>query len=84
MNVNVYLNFNGGTEEAFNYYKSVFKSEFKNVVYYIDMSKSNEILIFLHSKIIHISLLISKVTLMSSNATLEMGQVLVDKNVHNS
>jgi PhnB protein len=29
-NVSIYLNFDGNTEEAFNHYKKVFKSEFSN------------------------------------------------------
>jgi PhnB protein len=32
--VSIYLNFQGNTEEAFNYYKSVFKTEFAGPIFY--------------------------------------------------
>ena len=35
--VNVYLNFAGNTEEAFNFYKSVFGGELTQVVRFKDM-----------------------------------------------
>lgn len=35
--VNVYLNFAGNTEEAFNFYKSVFGGEFSSVIRFKDM-----------------------------------------------
>lgn len=35
--INPYLHFNGNTEEAFNFYKTVFQSEFLGVMRYKDM-----------------------------------------------
>ena len=35
--VNVYLNFAGNTEEAFNFYKSVFGGEFRTITRFKDM-----------------------------------------------
>jgi PhnB protein len=70
--VNVYLNFNGNCEEAFNFYKSVFGEEFPYIGRYKDMppqegmpplSKEEE------NRIMHVSLPISKETmLMGSDA----------------
>ncbi len=37
MKANIYLNFAGNTEEAFNFYKSVFGTEFRSVVRFKDM-----------------------------------------------
>jgi PhnB protein len=63
--VNIYLNFNGNCEEAFNFYKSVFGGEFPYVGRYKDMPPSE------HgkattpaeaNKIMHIALPISKET----------------------
>ena len=64
-----YLNFAGNTEEAFQFYKSVFGGEFQSVVRFRDMpipgaslSKSDE------NKIMHISLPIGEQVLMASDA----------------
>lgn len=38
--VNPYLNFNGNTEEAFNFYKSVFGGEFAAVMRFGDVSQT--------------------------------------------
>ena len=55
--MNPYLNFNGNTEEAFNFYKSVFGGEFKNLVRFKDMqSPGFEIPEAEQNKIMHISL----------------------------
>jgi len=70
--VNVYLNFNGNCEEAFNFYKSVFGGEFPYMGRYKDMPPDKdgkkcgpeE-----ENKIMHVSLPISKETmLMGSDA----------------
>jgi PhnB protein len=34
---NVYLNFSGETEEAFNFYKSIFGGEFRTIIRFKDM-----------------------------------------------
>lgn len=72
--INIYLNFAGNAEEAFNFYKSVFGGEFTSVVYFKDMpiegvkiSKEDE------DKIMHISLPIGNDVLMASDAPESMG-----------
>ncbi len=41
--VNPYLNFNGNTEEAFNFYKSVFGGEFLQVMRFKDIPGNEKI-----------------------------------------
>ncbi len=72
--LNPYLNFAGNTEEAFNFYKSVFGGEFSAVVRFKDMPmegvnlpKEDE------NKIMHISLPIGNDVLMASDAPESMG-----------
>lgn len=77
--INPYLDFNGNTEEAFNFYKSVFGGEFAALMRWKDMSGSkgceemklaeNEL-----EKIMHISLPIGNGNvLMASDALESMG-----------
>jgi PhnB protein len=69
--VNVYLNFNGNCEEAFNFYKSVFGGEFPYIGRFRDMPPSE------HGKvseadldrIMHVSLPISKETMLMGSDT---------------
>src|SRR5688572_14759530 len=71
-NVNVYLNFNGNCEEAFNFYKSVFGGEFNYIGRFKDMPKEGE-----HppmpedqgNRIMHVSLPISKETMLMGSDT---------------
>jgi PhnB protein len=80
--LNPYLNFSGNTEEAFNFYKSVFGGEFTSVVRYKDMPiegmsipKKDE------NKIMHVSLPIGKDNvLMASDALESLGQKLTQGN----
>ncbi len=80
--VNTYLNFAGNTEEAFNFYKSVFGGEFSSVVRFKDMPmqgvsipKEDE------NKIMHIGLPIGKDAVLMATDTLEsLGQTLVQGN----
>ena len=41
--LNTYLNFNGNTEEAFNFYKSVFGGEFKTLQRFKDTPDADKI-----------------------------------------
>ena len=69
--VNVYLNFNGNCEEAFNFYKSVFGGEFQYIGRYSDMPAEDgkKVSDKDANKIMHVSLPISKETmLMGSDA----------------
>jgi|SRR3989344_3782972 len=80
--LNTYLNFAGNTEEAFNFYKSVFGGEFTSVVRFKDMPmegmnipKEDE------NKIMHIGLTIGKDAVLMATDTLEsLGQKLVQGN----
>lgn len=80
--INTYLNFAGTTEEAFNFYKSVFGGEFTALVRFKDMpmegvsiSKEDE------DKIMHIGLPIGNDAVLMATDTLEsLGQKLVQGN----
>ena len=82
--VNVYLTFNGNTEEAFNFYKSVFGGEFTYMGRFKDMPAdencpppSEEE----GNRIMHVSLPISKETiLMASDSTSFSGDVTFGNN----
>ena len=75
--INPYLNFNGNTEEAFNFYKSIFGGEFMTLVRFGDMpnpefpTPENDA-----NKIMHIALPIGKNILMASDSLESMGQKL--------
>ena len=84
--INPYLNFNGNTEEAFNFYKSVFGGEFAAVMRFGDFQQSegceemkvaeNEL-----DKIMHIALPIGNGNvLMATDALESMGQKLTEGN----
>jgi PhnB protein len=62
--VNPYLTFNGNCEEAFNFYKSVFRSEFQFIGRYKDVPPPDRQIFAPENdeKIMHISLPISKET----------------------
>lgn len=70
MQLNHYLNFQGNTEEAFNFYKSVFGGEFLNLMRYGDLPAEDGIQLSEtdKQKIMHISLPINEfTTLMASD-----------------
>lgn len=75
---NIYLNFAGNTEEAFNFYRSVFGGEFSSFVRFKDMPmpgqklrKEDE------NKLMHIALPVGKEDiLMASDALESLGQKL--------
>ena len=83
--INPYLNFNGNTEEAFNFYKSVFGGEFATLMRFKDAPggdcggtqiAENEL-----DKIMHIALPIGDGNvLMATDALESMGQKLEDGN----
>ncbi|HEX8366926.1 MAG TPA: VOC family protein [Pyrinomonadaceae bacterium] len=84
--INPYLNFNGNTEEAFNFYKSVFGGEFATLMRFKDISESggcdgakvseNDL-----EKIMHIALPIGNGNvLMATDALESMGQKLLEGN----
>ncbi|GAB3413558.1 VOC family protein [Niabella aquatica] len=67
--VNPYLYFNGNCEEAFNFYKSVFRAEFKYIGRYKDVPQTDRsVFSDQDNKIMHVSLPISsETTLMGSD-----------------
>lgn len=71
--VNVYLNFNGNCEEAFNFYKSAFGGEFRHVGRFKDMPPQDGKTVSAAEgeKIMHISLPISKETVLMGSDTAE-------------
>lgn len=75
--VNPYLNFNGNTEEAFKFYKSVFGGEFITVQRFKDTPEADKIPEADRDKIMHIALPIGKGTiLMATDALESMGHPL--------
>jgi PhnB protein len=84
--INPYINFNGNTEEAFGFYKSVFGGEFMAVMRWKDMPKSEDceemkLAESEFDRIMHISLPIGKENvLMGSDAIESMPQKLIEGN----
>lgn len=82
--MNPYLNFDGNAEEAFNFYKSVFGSEFTGVHKFGNMPGAENLPDKEKNRIMHISLPIDEHTsLMGSDTMPSMGHTLtVGNNVH--
>ena len=81
--INPYLNFNGNTEEAFNFYKSVFGGEFAAVMRFGDSPGCDQMPIAEgdKDKIMHIALPIGNDNvLMATDALESMGQKLTEGN----
>ena len=74
--INPYINFNGNTEEAFNFYQSVFGGSFAKIVRFKDMA-SPEFPVADHelNKIMRIALPIGKNVLMGNDVPEMMGLV---------
>ena len=74
--INPYLNFKGNTEEAFNFYKSVFGGEFSSIVRFKDVpgvtTKGDE-----SNMLMHVALPIGGNTLMATDALESQGQKMV-------
>lgn len=74
MVINPYLNFPGNTEEAFNFYKSVFGGEFALLLRFKDTPEAGRVPAELQDKIMHIALPFSKTNvLMGTDALESMG-----------
>ncbi len=81
--INPYLNFNGNTEEAFNFYKSVFGGEFAAVMRFGETAGCDAMPIAENEKdkIMHIALPIGNGDLLMATDFIEsMGQTLVEGN----
>ena len=75
--VNPYLNFNGNTEEAFKFYKSVFGGEFITIQRFKDTPEADNIPEADRDKIMHIALPVGDGTiLMATDALESMGHPL--------
>jgi PhnB protein len=72
--INPYLNFPGTTEEAFNFYKSVFGGEFSAFMRFSDTPEGEKVPPAVKNKIMHVALPIGNGnSLMASDAPAEMG-----------
>jgi uncharacterized glyoxalase superfamily protein PhnB len=79
--INTYLNFAGNTEEAFNFYKSVFGGEFLTVMRFKDTFEADRTPEADKDKIMHIALPIGKGNiLMATDAIGEMCKTLTPGN----
>ncbi len=75
--LNTYLNFNGNTEDAFNFYRSVFGGEFITLQRFKDTPEAGKIPEDVQDKIMHVSLPIGKENILMATDSLEcMGQKL--------
>lgn len=70
---NIYLNFDGRTEEAFKFYKSVFGGDFKSIVRFKDMPGNDKLSASDKEKLMHIALPIGNDMLMATDALESMG-----------
>ena len=79
--INPYLNFQGNTEDAFNFYKSVFGGEFLTIQRFKDTPESDRVSENEKNKIMHIALPIGKGNiLMGTDALESMGHKLTAGN----
>ena len=79
--INPYLNFKGNTEEAFNFYKSVFGGEFAMIQRFRDTPEAPKLTSDDREKIMHIALPIGKDNvLMGTDAIGPMGDQLISGN----
>lgn len=79
--LNPYLNFNGNTEEAFYFYKSVFGGEFLGLQRFRDIPEGDKLPPEDQDKIMHVALPIGKGNiLMATDALESMGQKLTAGN----
>jgi len=79
--INPYLTFDGNCEEAFNFYKSIFGGDFPYIGRYKDMPSEHPIPDSEKEKIMHVSLPISKETiLMGSDSSGSFGHNTVAGN----
>jgi PhnB protein len=79
--MNPYLNFEGNTEEAFNFYRSVFGGEFFRIQRFKETPEAGRVPKEEQEKLMHVSLPIGKGNmLMATDALASMGQKMVAGN----
>ncbi len=69
--INPYLNFAGNTEEAFNFYKSVFGGEFVGLTRFKDVPAEAKVPVNEKEKLMHVSLPIGKTNILMGTDALE-------------
>ena len=74
--LNPYLNFLGNTEDAFNFYKSVFGGEFAMIMRFSDTEHGTNLPDEDKGKIMHIALPVGSNMLMGTDCLTSMGQTL--------
>ncbi len=78
--INPYLNFKGTTEEAFNFYKSVFGGEFTMLQRFKDTPQAGNVTVGEQEKIMHIALPIGENILMGTDELVSMGHTTTPGN----
>ncbi len=74
--INPYLNFMGNTEEAFNFYKSVFGGEFISIMRFKDTPEKDRVPANDQEKLMHVALPIGGNILMGTDALESVGHVV--------
>ena len=75
--LNPYLNFGGNTEEAFNFYKAAFGTEFSALIRFKDMPSNNKLSAADAEKLMHIALPVGNGNILMATDMLEsQGQVM--------
>ncbi len=81
--INPYLNFQGNTEEAFNFYKSVFNGEFAMLMRFNEVPGMDKLPTNEQTMLMHVSLPVGQTTLMGTDAVESMDQKLINgNNIH--
>lgn len=81
--INPYLNFQGNTEEAFNFYKSVFGGDFRMLMRFGEVPGMDNTPENVKNMLMHVSLPVGDTTLMGTDAVEGMGDKLqVGNNIH--
>jgi PhnB protein len=78
--INPYLNFSGNTEDAFNFYKSVFGGEFLALQRFSDTPHGDQLPEGDRNKLMHISLKVGETILMGTDALESQGHRLTPGN----
>ena len=79
--INPYIIFNGNSEEAFTFYKSVFGGEFAKIIRFKDLSgPAFQVADKDANKIMHIALRIGKIILIGNDVPESMGQANENEN----
>jgi PhnB protein len=74
MRLDPYLNFNGNTEEVFNFYKKVFKRDFTSLMRFADMPGGEKMSPADKTKILHVALPVGDSVLMGTDVLDSMNQ----------